>query len=248
MHTEHLYFAGVYCIITNFILLVLSNREYLQYQRQRWETEQLLTTSNQPPPAFTPSPRVLDQETIPASTPLPSFPAVPLLQQLAQPSLTMSAATGELPLIPSSSSYDYSKLGFAYLTMLGLTEQVIPHMGVWRPWATAANYVMQIAPVIYWAFQAQPFPGPKIPLGVTQAMTPSILSLRLSTTPKQGAMLPSARIYLWLQVEISSIPMASRKCTDTILAYAPLSKMTLVGTSSNVPSTLGALYSINMTS
>ncbi|KAJ9074589.1 hypothetical protein DSO57_1004729 [Entomophthora muscae] len=70
----------------------------------------------------------------------------------------MSTATGELPLIPSSSSYDYSKLGFAYLTMLGLTEQVIPHMGVWRPWATAANYVMWMAPVIYWAFQAQPFP------------------------------------------------------------------------------------------
>ncbi|KAJ9054952.1 hypothetical protein DSO57_1009110 [Entomophthora muscae] len=73
----------------------------------------------------------------------------------------MSAATGELPLIPSASLYDYSKLGFAYLTMLGLTEQVIPHMGVWRPWATAANYVMQMAPVIYWAFQARPFPSTK---------------------------------------------------------------------------------------
>ncbi|KAJ9069755.1 hypothetical protein DSO57_1015253 [Entomophthora muscae] len=73
----------------------------------------------------------------------------------------MSAATGELPPIPSASSYDYSKLRFAYLTMLGLTEQVIPHMGVWRPWATAANYVMQMVPVIYWAFQAQPFPSAK---------------------------------------------------------------------------------------
>ncbi|KAJ9068583.1 hypothetical protein DSO57_1027179 [Entomophthora muscae] len=73
----------------------------------------------------------------------------------------MSAATGELPLIPSASSYDYSKLGFAYLTMLGLTEQVIHHMGVWRPWATAANYVMRMAPVIYWAFQDQPFPSTK---------------------------------------------------------------------------------------
>ncbi|KAJ9085854.1 hypothetical protein DSO57_1009961 [Entomophthora muscae] len=64
----------------------------------------------------------------------------------------MSAATGELPLVPSASSYDYSKLGFAYLTMMGLTEQVIHHMGVWRPWATASNYVMQMAPVIYWDF------------------------------------------------------------------------------------------------
>ncbi|KAJ9090646.1 hypothetical protein DSO57_1000494 [Entomophthora muscae] len=161
MHTEPLYFAGAYYIITNFILLVLSNREYLQYQCQLWETEQLLAASNQPPPAFIPSPRVLDQEIIPASTLCPSFPGVPLLQQLAQPSLTMSAATGELPLIPSASSYDYSKLGFAYLIILGLTEQVITHMGVWHPWATAANYVMQMAPVIYWAFQAQPFPSTK---------------------------------------------------------------------------------------
>ncbi|KAJ9078485.1 hypothetical protein DSO57_1006260 [Entomophthora muscae] len=120
MNTEHLYFAGC------------------------WETEQLLAAFNQPPPAFTPYPRVLDQEIIPAPAPRPSFPGVPLLQQLAQPSLTMSAVTGELPCVPSASSYDYSKLGFVYLTMLGLTEQVIPHMGVWRPWATAVNYVMQI--------------------------------------------------------------------------------------------------------
>ncbi|KAJ9057468.1 hypothetical protein DSO57_1022416 [Entomophthora muscae] len=144
MHTEHYYFAGVYYIITNFILLVLSNREYFQYQHQHWETEQLLAVSNQPLPAFTPSPRVLDQELITAPALRPSFPGVPLLQQLAQPSLTMSAATGELSLISSALLYDY--------------KQVIPHMGVWRPWATAANYMMQMAPIIYWAFQAQPFP------------------------------------------------------------------------------------------
>ncbi|KAJ9087782.1 hypothetical protein DSO57_1029758 [Entomophthora muscae] len=114
--------------------------------------EQLLAAPNQPPPAFTPSPRVLDQEIIPAPAPHLSFPGVLLPHQLAQPSPTMSAATGELPLVPSVSSYDYSKLGFAYLTMLGLTEKVIPHMRVWRTWATAANYVMWMAPVIYWAF------------------------------------------------------------------------------------------------
>ncbi|KAJ9081439.1 hypothetical protein DSO57_1014736 [Entomophthora muscae] len=82
-----------------------------------------------------------------------SFPGVPLLFQPAQPSLTMSAATEELLLIPSASSYDYSKLEFAYLIILGLTEKVIPHMGVWHPWVTAANYMM-MTPVIYWAFQA----------------------------------------------------------------------------------------------
>ncbi|KAJ9054500.1 hypothetical protein DSO57_1013799 [Entomophthora muscae] len=109
-------------------------------------------------PAFTPSPRVLDQEIIPAPEPHLSFPGVPLLCQLAQTSQTMSAATGELPLVLSASSYDYSKLRFAYLTMLGLTEQVIPHMGVWHPWATTANHVMCMAPIIYWAFQTRPFP------------------------------------------------------------------------------------------
>ncbi|KAJ9052674.1 hypothetical protein DSO57_1031998 [Entomophthora muscae] len=46
---------------------------------------------NQPPPAFTPSPRVLDQEIIPAPAPHLSFPDVPLLYQLAQPSLTVTA-------------------------------------------------------------------------------------------------------------------------------------------------------------
>ncbi|KAJ9083668.1 hypothetical protein DSO57_1032491 [Entomophthora muscae] len=83
----------------------------------------------------------------------------------------MSAATGELSLIPSASSYDYNKLGFAYLTMLGLTEQVIPHMGVWHPWATAANYVMQMAPSSTGPSRLNPSPQLKVPLGVTQAMT-----------------------------------------------------------------------------
>ncbi|KAJ9065234.1 hypothetical protein DSO57_1021690 [Entomophthora muscae] len=70
----------------------------------------------------------------------------------------MSAVTGELSLVTTIPFYDYSKLGFAYLTMLGLAEQVTPHMRVWRPWATAANYVMRMAPIIYWNFQARPFP------------------------------------------------------------------------------------------
>ncbi|KAJ9070604.1 hypothetical protein DSO57_1006019 [Entomophthora muscae] len=69
----------------------------------------------------------------------------------------MSATTGVLSLVNSILSYNYNKLGFVYLTMLELAEQVVPHMRVWRPWATAANYVMRMAPIIYWAFQAQPF-------------------------------------------------------------------------------------------
>ncbi|KAJ9081835.1 hypothetical protein DSO57_1010512 [Entomophthora muscae] len=57
-----------------------------------------------------------------------------------------------LTLVHPILSYDYSKLGVAYLAMLGLTEQVIPYRGVWGPWSTAANYVMRMAPIIYWAF------------------------------------------------------------------------------------------------
>ncbi|KAJ9078933.1 hypothetical protein DSO57_1001684 [Entomophthora muscae] len=55
-----------------------------------------------------------------------------------------------------SSSYDYSKLGFAYVTLLGFTEQVISHMGAWQTWASSVNYMIKIAPVVYWVFQACP--------------------------------------------------------------------------------------------
>ncbi|KAJ9048980.1 hypothetical protein DSO57_1029238 [Entomophthora muscae] len=48
------------------------------------------------------------------------------------------------------------KLGFAYIILLGFTEQVIPHMGSWKPWVSAVNYMLRIAPVVYWVFQAFP--------------------------------------------------------------------------------------------
>ncbi|KAJ9072465.1 hypothetical protein DSO57_1027193 [Entomophthora muscae] len=32
----------------------------------------------------------------------------------------------------------------------------MPHTGSWRPLATAANYLVCIAPIVYMAFQAQP--------------------------------------------------------------------------------------------
>ncbi|KAJ9083293.1 hypothetical protein DSO57_1036148 [Entomophthora muscae] len=50
-------------------------------------------------------------------------------------------------------SYAYSKLGFAYVTPLGFTEQVISHRSAWKPWASAVNYMVGIAPVVYWVFQ-----------------------------------------------------------------------------------------------
>ncbi|KAJ9065338.1 hypothetical protein DSO57_1020696 [Entomophthora muscae] len=50
----------------------------------------------------------------------------------------------------------FSKLGFVYITVLGLANQVVPHTGSWRPLATALNYLVCIAPIVYMAFQAWP--------------------------------------------------------------------------------------------
>ncbi|KAJ9077594.1 hypothetical protein DSO57_1015218 [Entomophthora muscae] len=74
----------------------------------------------------------------------------------------MASRQVSLVTVTNIPSYDYRKIGFTYFAILGLAEQVIPHMGVWRPWATAANYAMRMVPVIYWAFQARPFPSTKV--------------------------------------------------------------------------------------
>ncbi|KAJ9050207.1 hypothetical protein DSO57_1016535, partial [Entomophthora muscae] len=37
-----------------------------------------------------------------------------------------------------------------------LADQVVPHTGSWRPLATALNYLVHIAPIVYMAFQARP--------------------------------------------------------------------------------------------
>ncbi|KAJ9063967.1 hypothetical protein DSO57_1035402 [Entomophthora muscae] len=51
---------------------------------------------------------------------------------------------------------DFSKLGFVYITVLRLADQVVPHTGSWRPLATALNYLVRIASIVYMAFQARP--------------------------------------------------------------------------------------------
>ncbi|KAJ9073822.1 hypothetical protein DSO57_1012357 [Entomophthora muscae] len=51
---------------------------------------------------------------------------------------------------------DFSKLGFVYITLLGLADQVVPHTGSWCLLATAVNYLVLIAPIVYLAFQAWP--------------------------------------------------------------------------------------------
>ncbi|KAJ9067037.1 hypothetical protein DSO57_1003740 [Entomophthora muscae] len=51
---------------------------------------------------------------------------------------------------------DFSKLGFVYITVLRLANQVMPHTGSWYPLATAVNYLVQIMPIVYMAFRAWP--------------------------------------------------------------------------------------------
>ncbi|KAJ9067130.1 hypothetical protein DSO57_1003042 [Entomophthora muscae] len=60
------------------------------------------------------------------------------------------------PLPTVSPAQDFSKLGVVYIKVLGLTNQVVPHTGIWGSLATAVNYLFRIAPIVYLAFQAQP--------------------------------------------------------------------------------------------
>ncbi|KAJ9070820.1 hypothetical protein DSO57_1003285 [Entomophthora muscae] len=59
------------------------------------------------------------------------------------------------PLPNAPPAQGFSKLGFVYITVMGLADQVVPHTGSWRPLATAVNYLVQIAPIVYMAFQAR---------------------------------------------------------------------------------------------
>ncbi|KAJ9077056.1 hypothetical protein DSO57_1020318 [Entomophthora muscae] len=61
--------------------------------------------------------------------------------------------TPPLPTVPPAQ--DFSKLGFVYITVLGLANQVVPHTGNWQSLATAVNYLARIAPIVYLAFQTR---------------------------------------------------------------------------------------------
>ncbi|KAJ9049430.1 hypothetical protein DSO57_1024558 [Entomophthora muscae] len=60
------------------------------------------------------------------------------------------------PLPNALPTQDFSKLGFVYITVLGLADQVVPHTRSWRPLASALNYLVQIAPIVHMVFQAWP--------------------------------------------------------------------------------------------
>ncbi|KAJ9081467.1 hypothetical protein DSO57_1014357 [Entomophthora muscae] len=76
------------------------------------------------------------------------------------PRLTVPPSMKEIPTITpppnAPPAQDFSKLGVVYITVLGLANQVVPHTGSWRPLATAVNYLVRIAPIVYMAFQAWP--------------------------------------------------------------------------------------------
>ncbi|KAJ9089735.1 hypothetical protein DSO57_1009739 [Entomophthora muscae] len=60
------------------------------------------------------------------------------------------------PLPNAPPAQDFRKLRFVYITVLGLSNQVVPHTESWRPLATALNYLVCIVPTVYMAFQARP--------------------------------------------------------------------------------------------
>ncbi|KAJ9080423.1 hypothetical protein DSO57_1025171 [Entomophthora muscae] len=63
--------------------------------------------------------------------------------------LDLTPAMKEIPTVPPLSNapptQDFSKLGFVYITVLGLANQVVPHTGSWRPLATTINYLARPA-------------------------------------------------------------------------------------------------------
>ncbi|KAJ9081869.1 hypothetical protein DSO57_1010537 [Entomophthora muscae] len=73
-----------------------------------------------------------------------------------EPNLVSLAPLSHTPLPDAPPTQDFSKLGFIYITVLGLANQVVPHTGSWRPLATALNYLVHIAPIVYMALQARP--------------------------------------------------------------------------------------------
>ncbi|KAJ9056258.1 hypothetical protein DSO57_1035058 [Entomophthora muscae] len=70
------------------------------------------------------------------------------------PSMLEIPPTPPLPTVPPAQ--DFSKLGFVYIIVLGLTNQIVPHTGSWCSLATAVNYLVRIALIVYLAFQEQP--------------------------------------------------------------------------------------------
>ena len=166
MQLEFYLYLGVSYLLTTSYLFFKSNQGY---QAQKLNTIKF-PYKRASSPAISQPPRTPDQPLLfsvphyclPRDTSLSLSQALPeqLTHHQSPPEVPnpphMEKPPQEAPPLAMAGYLDNSKLGFVYVTMLGLAEQVIPHMGALRPWATAVSYVMRLAPVMYWAFQARP--------------------------------------------------------------------------------------------
>ncbi|KAJ9084740.1 hypothetical protein DSO57_1021098 [Entomophthora muscae] len=88
------------------------------------------------------------------------------------------------PLPNAPPAQDFSKLGFIYITVLELANQVVPHTGSWRPLATPVNCLVRIVLIVYMAFQARP----ASPVGVQPTLAWAVtLKAPSSRTPSLAA-------------------------------------------------------------
>ncbi|KAJ9054476.1 hypothetical protein DSO57_1014156 [Entomophthora muscae] len=111
----------------------------------------------------------------------PGHPRVPIPP-------TMKEIPSSLPLPNVSLAQDFSKLGFVYITVLGLADQAVPHNRSWHLLATAVNYINRIALIVHMAFQA----WPASPVGVQPGSGMSCDSIA------KGAMLNTFALQLWV--------------------------------------------------
>ncbi|KAJ9089830.1 hypothetical protein DSO57_1008790 [Entomophthora muscae] len=66
------------------------------------------------------------------------------------------------PLPSAPPAQNFSKVEFVNITVLGLSNKVVPHTRIWCSLATAVNYIVGIAPIVYLAFQARPVSPVKV--------------------------------------------------------------------------------------
>ncbi|KAJ9052438.1 hypothetical protein DSO57_1034124 [Entomophthora muscae] len=121
MPLKHWKIAGLYYTFTILTLLFSSHREESQAQLVCRSYRQETLALDQKEPVSPPAARVIDHIIDPVH-----------LSSLHQSFLCTSQPVNQMSLPIEKSpylSYDYSKLGFAYVTLLGFTEQCLTTMG-----------------------------------------------------------------------------------------------------------------------
>ncbi|KAJ9089174.1 hypothetical protein DSO57_1015502 [Entomophthora muscae] len=108
------------------------------------------------PPGFAPIPLVTPVCALDLEFYHPHHLDLPTGCSRGQIPTTVKEIRATTPFPDALPAHDFSKLGFVYLTVLGLTNQVMPHPRNWHPWATAANHLVRMAHILHMAFQAWP--------------------------------------------------------------------------------------------